>query len=101
MGRRRDAAPPVVGQRRDGGVAEVCLVALLYAYRAVVAPHLVGGCRFVPSCSRYAEEAVSRFGVWRGGGLALRRLLRCHPWQRGGWDPVPEHLPTAGAGGGN
>jgi len=46
-------------------------------------------CRFTPSCSKYTLEAVQRFGTWRGGRLALRRLLRCHPWGDCGYDPVP------------
>jgi len=47
-----------------------------------------GGCRFEPSCSRYAEEAVRRHGALRGGAMAARRLARCHPWSGGGHDPV-------------
>lgn len=62
-------------------------------YRRIVSPLLhstgVSSCRFQPTCSEYAEVAVARFGVWRGGWLALRRLLRCHPFSRGGLDNVP------------
>ncbi|QQR77099.1 MAG: membrane protein insertion efficiency factor YidD [Candidatus Moraniibacteriota bacterium] len=46
-------------------------------------------CRFYPSCSEYARQSVERFGVFRGGYFALRRLLHCHPWHSGGYDPVP------------
>jgi putative membrane protein insertion efficiency factor len=74
-------------------VARAVALGLLAAYRVVIAPHLVGSCRYIPSCSRYAEEAVLRFGPWRGGWLALARLARCHPFRAGGWDPVPESWP--------
>ena len=62
----------------------------LAAYRAVVSPLLPGACRFHPSCSAYAEEAVGRFGVLRGLHIALMRMLHCHPGHPGGYDPVPE-----------
>lgn len=68
------------------------LVHLIRAYRYLVSPLLGNNCRFYPSCSRYAEEAIARHGVIRGGWLALRRLLRCHPWHVGGCDPVPNEL---------
>ncbi len=75
-------------------VVVLVALALLVAYRSVVSPLLIGQCRYMPSCSRYAEEAVRRYGLWYGGGLALRRLGRCHPWHAGGWDPVPDRLPS-------
>src|SRR3954463_12763810 len=66
------------------------LVAPLFrAYRVAVAPAIGPVCRYEPSCSHYAEEAIARFGLLRGGALAAYRLLRCHPFSRGGLDPVP------------
>ena len=58
-------------------------------YQLAVAPVLPPSCRYYPSCSHYAVEAVALHGPWRGSGLALRRLLRCHPWGGSGYDPVP------------
>ena len=76
------------------------VIGLLRLYKLVISPLLPPACRFQPTCSEYAMEAVARFGVWRGGGLALRRLLRCHPWSEGGFDPVPAgQAPERRAGG--
>lgn len=61
-------------------------------YQLVISPLLGPRCRFYPSCSHYAIEAIERHGVIRGGGLALRRISRCHPLHEGGVDPVPEKL---------
>ena len=63
---------------------------LIRLYQWTVSPLLGPRCRFYPSCSHYALGAIERFGVLRGGWLAARRLGRCHPWQPGGFDPVPE-----------
>ncbi len=65
------------------------LILTLRAYRLLVSPLLGPRCRFYPSCSDYAEEAVRLHGPWRGGLMALRRVGRCHPWHPGGVDPVP------------
>ncbi|RMF46782.1 MAG: membrane protein insertion efficiency factor YidD [Deltaproteobacteria bacterium] len=62
---------------------------LIDIYRLILSPLKPPVCRFHPSCSCYAREAVVRHGVVRGCWLALRRLLRCHPWHPGGYDPVP------------
>jgi putative membrane protein insertion efficiency factor len=61
---------------------------LLRIYRVAVSPLLGPCCRFAPSCSAYAAQAIQRHGLVRGTWLALRRLLRCHPFHPGGWDPV-------------
>ncbi len=62
---------------------------LLLAYKRFVSPLLPAACRFHPTCSEYAREAVLKHGLLRGAGLSLRRLARCHPFHPGGFDPVP------------
>lgn len=71
------------------GAAARILLLLIDAYRLILSPVLGGYCRYQPSCSLYADEAVRRHGAGRGASLALRRLLRCHPFRPGGFDPVP------------
>ena len=66
------------------------LLLLLAVYRRLISPLLGPRCRFVPTCSTYAVEAVQRHGALRGSWLTLKRLLRCHPFAEGGYDPVPE-----------
>jgi len=63
---------------------------MIRAYQWALSPLLGSHCRFYPSCSQYALEAIERYGPARGSWLALRRLLRCHPWCPGGFDPVPD-----------
>ena len=65
------------------------LIALVKAYQYLFRPFLGRNCRFVPSCSDYAIEAVERHGALEGSWLALKRIGRCHPWHPGGYDPVP------------
>ncbi|MFN2239364.1 MAG: membrane protein insertion efficiency factor YidD [Thermoanaerobaculia bacterium] len=65
------------------------LVGLLRIYKRFISPLLPPACRFEPTCSVYAMEAIGRHGAARGSWLALRRLFRCHPLNPGGWDPVP------------
>lgn len=64
------------------------LLFCIQAYRLVLSPILPPACRFYPSCSLYSLEAIRRYGAFRGSVMALRRLLRCHPWHPGGYDPV-------------
>ncbi|MFH2123858.1 MAG: membrane protein insertion efficiency factor YidD [Pseudomonadota bacterium] len=63
-------------------------VSLIKGYRYIISPLLPPACRFTPTCSTYAIEAIERYGAWRGAYLAARRILRCHPFCRGGYDPV-------------
>ncbi|MGB9862062.1 MAG: membrane protein insertion efficiency factor YidD [Candidatus Bipolaricaulaceae bacterium] len=65
------------------------LVVPIWLYQRLLSPILPDRCRFYPTCSEYAREAILRHGPLRGGWLALRRLLRCGPWHPGGYDPVP------------
>ena len=91
-GRRRDFGRASM----DGSVAAArgwarrAATAPIRLYRLALSPLLPASCRHWPSCSAYAVEAIERHGVRRGGWLALRRLGRCHPWGRGGFDPVPD-----------
>lgn len=62
-------------------------------YRVALSPLLGSNCRFYPSCSQYADEVIAHYGALKGGYLALRRLLRCHPFHDGGYDPVPKDPP--------
>ena len=73
-------------------------LALLQAYRGSISPLLSilfgpsCGCRYQPTCSHYAEQAIKKFGLWRGLSLAAQRIFRCHPWGANGYDPVPDSL---------
>ncbi|MCB1661284.1 MAG: membrane protein insertion efficiency factor YidD [Pseudomonadales bacterium] len=69
------------------------IISLLKGYRYLISPLLGNNCRFYPSCSCYAETAISRFGLFRGGWLSLQRLSKCHPWHSGGIDQVPDINP--------
>jgi len=69
------------------------MLVLIRGYQLLVSPFFPPSCRYYPSCSEYARQAVVRHGPLRGGWLALRRLLRCHPWADWGYDPVPDPAP--------
>ncbi|MBD3236138.1 MAG: membrane protein insertion efficiency factor YidD [Candidatus Eisenbacteria bacterium] len=83
-------APPRHAWRAtvEWGIARA-LMLLIDLYRSLASPWIGPSCRFAPSCSQYARTALQRHGLLRGGRLALGRLLRCHPWRPGGYDPVP------------
>jgi hypothetical protein len=66
------------------------LMGMIRAYQLVVSPLLGPRCRYYPTCSCYAHTAIARHGALRGGWLGLRRILRCHPYAQGGYDPVPD-----------
>ena len=65
------------------------LLALIAFYRACISPLLPPACRYTPTCSQYAQEAIKKYGPFKGGWLALKRILRCNPWGGSGYDPVP------------
>ena len=65
------------------------LMALVQGYRVLISPVIPGGCRFAPSCSQYAHEALEAHGAVKGSVLTMKRLCRCHPWGGHGFDPVP------------
>ena len=66
------------------------MLALIGFYQRAISPHLPASCRYVPTCSEYARVAIQRWGALRGGWMGLKRILRCNPLHKGGYDPVPE-----------
>jgi len=70
-------------------IARAVALAVLRGYKRLISPLLPAACRYTPTCSEYAAEAIEKHGVLRGGTLAVRRLVRCGPWHPGGYDPVP------------
>jgi uncharacterized protein len=75
------------------------LLTLLRGYKRALSPFLPPACRYVPTCSDYAAEAIERHGAFRGSVMAIWRVLRCHPFVRGGYDPVPVSMKDATAAG--
>jgi putative membrane protein insertion efficiency factor len=65
------------------------LIGLVKVYQGVMSPYLPGACRYTPTCSQYAIEAIQKHGPLKGGWLGLKRISRCHPWGGHGYDPVP------------
>ncbi len=68
---------------------KVLLINLIKGYKILISPMLPPSCRFQPTCSEYAMEAIERFGIFKGSRMAVMRILRCHPFHPGGYDPVP------------
>lgn len=83
------------GIRRARRVPVGMVIFLIELYRTYVSPLRLPTCRFTPTCSQYAVEALSQHGLIRGGWLAVKRLGKCGPWHQGGWDPIPERKPAA------
>ncbi|MBI2696989.1 membrane protein insertion efficiency factor YidD [Mycobacterium nebraskense] len=76
--------------RAVGGATVRGLISLIQLYRHMVSPLRPATCRFVPTCSQYAVDALTEYGLMRGSWLAVIRLAKCGPWHRGGWDPIPD-----------
>ncbi|MBN2382999.1 membrane protein insertion efficiency factor YidD [bacterium] len=68
-------------------------LSLIRSYQLIISPIIRPACRYVPSCSDYTLQVIRRFGIWQGCYLGLYRILRCHPFARGGYDPPPAKLP--------
>ena len=75
--------------RKIQSLPKRCLLWLVRFYRVSISPMHQPCCRFIPTCSQYALEAIEKYGAIKGGYLALRRILRCNPFHKGGYDPVP------------
>ena len=76
--------------RSEGVLLKTILRALIRGYQYCISPMLGPGCRFYPSCSEYADEAIRRHGAMKGSFLSAKRIACCHPWHTGGYDPVPD-----------
>ena len=80
-----------IARRNPVSAAGIAIMrGMIHFYRYMISPWLGAKCRFEPSCSTYSLQALELHGAWRGGGLALRRICRCHPWGGMGYDPVPK-----------
>ncbi|NWF93079.1 MAG: membrane protein insertion efficiency factor YidD [Syntrophaceae bacterium] len=79
-----------MSNRRLGSTLERGAIFLIYLYRYAFSIFFSPCCRFTPSCSSYASVSIESFGILKGSGLALKRLIKCHPFHPGGYDPVPE-----------
>ena len=82
-------------RRSLGSAAVRGVVYVIQLYRHTISPLRLPTCRFTPTCSQYAVDALTEYGLVRGGWLAVVRLLKCGPWHKGGWDPIPERRDSA------
>jgi putative membrane protein insertion efficiency factor len=89
-GRRTKRALPFMKKRTVHEVAKEGLIIMIHLYRHMLSTFFGPCCRFTPSCSAYALLSIQRFGVVEGAYLAFKRLIKCHPFHHGGYDPVPE-----------
>ncbi len=77
-------------KRSIGASTARAVIYVIQLYRHMVSPLRPASCRFMPTCSQYAVDALTEYGLVKGGWLAAARLLKCGPWHKGGWDPIPE-----------
>jgi putative membrane protein insertion efficiency factor len=84
-----------VSGRRIAGALARSVIYVIELYRTMISPLRPPSCRFTPTCSQYAVDALREFGFVRGSWLSLVRLTKCGPWHRGGWDPIPERRDVA------
>ena len=85
----QSAEHQAISEDRSQGLASSLVLHLIAGYRRFVSPLMPPACRFVPTCSEYGYEAIAKYGIIRGGRLAVWRILRCNPFVPGGYDPVP------------
>jgi putative membrane protein insertion efficiency factor len=94
QGRHAFSPPVIVVVSNMRNFAKLVTLQLLRAYKWAISPMFPPACRYVPTCSEYAMEAVERYGALRGGWMAFTRILRCHPFARSGYDPVVKQRGT-------
>lgn len=75
--------------RKNDYIKQPFLISFIRFYQVVISPYLGNRCRFYPSCSNYAIQSIEKYGLLKGGFLSFRRIFRCHPFHKGGYDPVP------------
>jgi putative membrane protein insertion efficiency factor len=78
-----------MGFETVSAVIRTAMMGAIKFYRVAISPLFPASCRYFPTCSAYALESIERYGAWRGGRMAAARILRCHPFKSGGYDPVP------------